>query len=152
MPEKLKTNYIDHISIAVKNLKTAEEDFRQAFGWEVDGRYCDADEKINVAYYMSGQTAIEIMEDTDGTGEVARFIDKHGEGIMVFSMNVDNTLESLELLKRNGAGLIDKKPRFARQLNRHFAFLHPKQCHGVLAEVIDGNYDSTPGIPNASAV
>jgi len=140
MPEKLKTNYIDHISIAVKDLKEAEADFRQAFGWEVDGRYSDNDEKINVAFYMIGQTALEIMEDIDGTGEVAKFIDKHGEGIMVFSMNVDNTVESLELLKRNRARLIDLKPRFAKELNRYFAFLHPKQCHGVLAEVIDGNY------------
>jgi len=35
---------------------------------------------------------------------------------------------------------IDQKPRFAGELSRYFAFLHPKQCHGVLAEVIDGKY------------
>jgi methylmalonyl-CoA/ethylmalonyl-CoA epimerase len=140
MPEKLKPNYIDHISIAVKDIREAEEDFRRTFGWEADGRYSDDDEKINVVYFMIGQTALEIMEDMDGTGEVARFIDKHGEGIMVFSINVDNTIDSLQLLKRNGARLLDQKPRFAKELNRHFAFLHPKQCHGVLAEVIDGKY------------
>jgi methylmalonyl-CoA/ethylmalonyl-CoA epimerase len=140
MSEKLNTNYIDHISIAVKDLKKAEEDFKQAFGWEVDKRYSDHDEKINVAYFMVGPTALEIMEDMDGTGEVAKFIDKHGEGIMVLSINVDNTFESLELLKRNGADLLDQKPRFAKELNRYFAFLHPRQCHGVLAEVIDGKY------------
>jgi methylmalonyl-CoA/ethylmalonyl-CoA epimerase len=145
MPEKFKSNYIDHISIAVKDLKAAEEDFWQAFGWQADGRYSDADEKINVAYFMIGQTALEIMEDTDGTGEVAKFIDKHGEGIMVLSFNVDSTVESIGLLQRNGARLIDRKPRFAGELNRYFAFLHPKQCHGVLAEVIDGNYKSETG-------
>jgi methylmalonyl-CoA/ethylmalonyl-CoA epimerase len=140
MSEKLNTNHIDHISLAVKDLKKAEEDFKHAFGWEVDGRYSDYDEKIRVAYFMIGQTALEIMEDMDGTGEVAKFIEKHGEGIMVLSINVDNTFESLELLKRNGADLLDQKPRFAKELNRYFAFLHPKQCHGVLAEVIDGKY------------
>jgi methylmalonyl-CoA/ethylmalonyl-CoA epimerase len=145
MPEKLNTNYIDHISIAVRDITEAEADFRQAFGWEVDGRYTDVDEKSNVAYYMIGQTALEIMEDLDGTGAVARFIDKHGEGIMVLSMNVDNALESLGLLGRNGARLIDRKPRLARELNRYFAFLHPKQCHGVLAEIIDGSYKSGTG-------
>jgi hypothetical protein len=113
MPEKPDTNYIDHFSTAVKDLKDAEADFRRAFGWEADGRYSDDDEKINVAYYMIGQTAPEIMEDRDGTGAVARFI--------------------------------DRKPRFARELNRYFAFLHPKKCHGVLAEVIDGSYKSGTG-------
>jgi hypothetical protein len=98
MPEKLKPNYIDHISIAVKDLKLAEEDFRQTFGWDIDGRYSNDDKKINVAYFMIGQTALEIMEDKDGTGGVTR------------------------------------------ELNRYFAFLHPKQCHGLLAEVIDGKY------------
>jgi len=58
----------------------------------------------------------------------------------VLSINVDSAMKALKLLKRNGAMLIDQEPRFARELNRHFAFLHPKQCHGVLAEVIDGNY------------
>ncbi len=145
MPEKLKANYIDHVSIAVKDINQAEADFRTAFGWEVDGRYSDPDEKIHVAYYMIGQTALEIMEDMDGSGEVARFIAKHGEGIMVLSMNVDNTFESLGILERNGAKLIDRKPRFASQLNRYFAFLHPNQCHGVLAEVIDGGYEPEAG-------
>lgn len=61
MPEKLKPNYVDHISIAVKDLKVAEEDFGQAFGRGVDGRYSDDNEKINVTYYMVGQTALELM-------------------------------------------------------------------------------------------
>jgi methylmalonyl-CoA/ethylmalonyl-CoA epimerase len=140
MAENLKVNCIDHVSIAVKNLRKAEQDFKEAFGWEVDGRYSDHDEKINVAYYMIGPTALEIMEDMDGTGEVAKFIAAHGEGIMVLSMNVDSAAESLELLKRNGADLVDRKPRFAKELNRYFAFLHPRQCHGVLTEIIDGKY------------
>lgn len=140
MTEKLKVNCIDHISIAVKDLKKAEEDFRWVFGWEVDGRYSDHDEKINVAYFMIGPTALEIMEDIDGTGEVAKFIAEHGEGVMVLSMNVDSAAGSLELLKRNGVNPIDRKPRFAKELNRHFAFLHPRQCHGVLTEIIDGKY------------
>jgi len=140
MAEKLKVNCIDHISIAVKDLKRTEEDFKQAFGWEVDGRYSDHEEKINVAYFMIGPTALEIMEDMDGTGEVAKFIAVHGEGIMVLSMNVGSVAESLEILKRNGADLVDRKPRFAKELNRYFAFLHPRQCHGVLTEIIDGKY------------
>ncbi|MEN6616191.1 MAG: VOC family protein [Syntrophorhabdus sp.] len=140
MPEKLEASHIDHISIAVKNLKKAEEDFKQAFGWDVDGRYSDHDEKINVAYYMIGPTALEIMEDMDGTGQVAKFVEAHGEGIMVLSIKVEDTVRSIALLKRNGAQLIDNQPRFAKELNRYFAFLHPRQCHGVLTEVIDGKY------------
>jgi methylmalonyl-CoA/ethylmalonyl-CoA epimerase len=140
MPERLKTNHVDHISIAVKDLGKAEEDMKQIFGREPDGRYNDYDEKIRVVYFMVGPTAVEIMEDIDGTGEVAKFIEKHGEGVMILSLNVDSVTESLDILRRNGARLLDEKPRYAKELQRHFAFLHPKQCHGVLGEVIEGKY------------
>ncbi|MFH1488856.1 MAG: VOC family protein [Pseudomonadota bacterium] len=140
MPEEVKANYVDHVSIAVRDLKEAEEDFKKAFGWKAAGRYKDMDEKISVVYFQVGPTAVEIMEDLDGTGEVAKFIERRGEGVMVLSFNVDDCGESLERLKKNGARVLDQKPRFAKELNRYFAFLHPKACHGVLGEVIDGKY------------
>ncbi|MFC1863643.1 VOC family protein [Thermodesulfobacteriota bacterium] len=140
MTEEAKVNYVDHISIAVMDLKKAEEDFKNNFGWKVAGRYKDLDEKISVVYFQVGPTAVEIMEDIDGTGEVAKFIKKRGEGVMVLSFNVDNCLSSLEILKKNGTHMIDKEPRYAKELNRYFAFIHPKVCHGILTEVIDGKY------------
>jgi methylmalonyl-CoA/ethylmalonyl-CoA epimerase len=140
MNEELKVNYVDHISIAVRDLGKAEEDYKNAFGWKVSGRYIDVDEKIRVVYFKVGSTMLELMEDIDGTGEVARFIERRGEGVMVLSYNVDNCNQSLELLKRNGAKMIDAKPRLAKELNRYFGFIHPKTCHGILSEVIDGEY------------
>jgi methylmalonyl-CoA/ethylmalonyl-CoA epimerase len=139
MSERVKANFVDHISIAVKNVAGAEEEFKKAFGWEVSGRYIDSGEKIRVSYFMVGPTAVEVMEDLDGTGEVAKFIAKHGEGVMVLSFNVDNCAAELKTLEGNGADLIDHTPRFSKELNRYFALLHPR-TYGVLAEVIDGNY------------
>ena len=140
MSEKVKTNYVDHISIAVRDVAKAEKDFKEAFGWEVDGRYIDSGEKIRVSYFMVGPTAVEVMEDLDGSGEVSKFIERHGEGVMVLSFNVDECSTALETLKRNGAKVLDQEPRFSKELNRYFAFLHPKFYHGVLPEVIDGKY------------
>jgi methylmalonyl-CoA/ethylmalonyl-CoA epimerase len=89
---------------------------------------------------MVGQTAIELMEDLDGTGEVAKFIRRAGEGVMLISYNVDNCEESLELLKRNKVKLIDQNPRFFAEYKRNFAFIHPFATHGILTEIIDGKY------------
>ena len=140
MPEEMKTNYVDHICIAVKDLETAEQDYIDAFGWEVAYRYEDEPEKIRVTGFMVGQTAIEIMEDLDGTGEVAKFVERRGEGVMLISYNVDDCGESLELLKRNKVRLIDQKPRFFAEYKRNFAFIHPAATHGILTEIIDGEY------------
>ena len=108
MAEKLKANFVDHICIAVNDVKKAEKDYVDAFGWEVAYRYVDEPEKIRVTGFMVGPTAIEIMEDLDGTGEVAKFISSSGEGVMLISYNVDNCEESLDLLKRNKVKLISK--------------------------------------------
>lgn len=105
----------------------------------MSGRYVDSGEKIRVSYFMVGPTAVEVMEDLDGTGEVAKYIAKHGEGVMVLSLNVDSCEAELKTLEKNGADLIDRKPRFSKELNRYFAFLHPR-TYSVLAEVIDGKY------------
>ncbi len=139
MSERVKANFVDHISIAVKDVARAEEQFKKAFGWEVSGRYADSGEKIQVSYFMVGPTAVELVEDLDGTGEVAKFITKHGEGVMVLSFNVDDCAAELKTLESNGADLIDHKPRFSKELNRYFALLHPR-TYSVLAEVIDGTY------------
>ena len=140
MPEKIKTNFVDHICIAVKDVKQAEEDYINAFGWEVAYRYDDEPEKIRVTGFMVGPTAIEIMEDLDGTGEVAKFIERSGEGVMLISYNVDNCYDSMEKLKKNGVRLIDQQPRYFAEHDRNFAFIHPKATHGILTEVIDGEY------------
>lgn len=140
MPEKLETNFVDHICIAVKDVKQAEEDYINAFGWDVAYRYDDEPEKIRVVGFMVGPTAIEIMEDLDGTGEVSKFIARSGEGVMLISYNVDNCEKSLGILKRNNAKLIDQKPRYFAEHDRNFAFIHPRATHGILTEVIDGNY------------
>ena len=139
MSERVKANFVDHISIAVKDVARAEEQFKKAFGWEVSGRYADSGEKIQVSYFMVGPTAVKLVEDLDGTGEVAKFITKHGEGVMVLSFNVDDCAAELKTLESNGADLIDHKPRFSKELNRYFALLHPR-TYSVLAEVIDGTY------------
>lgn len=140
MAEKLKTNYVDHICIAVNDVKKAEKDYIDAFGWEVAYRYVDEPEKIRVTGFMVGPTAMELMEDTDGTGEVAKFIKRSGEGVMIVSYNVDNCEESLGVLKRNKVRLIDQEPRFFEEYNRYFAFIHPVVAHGILTEIIDGKY------------
>ncbi|MEA3442896.1 MAG: VOC family protein [Chloroflexota bacterium] len=140
MAEKLKVNYVDHICIAVKDLKQAEQDYINAFGWDVAYRYIDEPEKIRVTGFMVGPTAIEVMEDLDGTGNTAKFVESRGEGVMIVSYNVDNAADALEVLKKNNVKVLDQKPRYFEWGKRYFAFIHPKAARGILTEVIDGKY------------
>ncbi len=86
----MEVKKLDHISIAVKNLEQAMQTWEPVLGkTQPDELYEDNNEKIRVARYYIGEVGIELMESTAPDGEVARFIENQGEGIMLLSLAVD---------------------------------------------------------------
>ncbi|MBI5604202.1 MAG: VOC family protein [Deltaproteobacteria bacterium] len=141
----MKVNKIDHICIAVKNLEEARKRWEPFLGKSgPDDAYIDESEKIRVARYWIGEVGFELMESTTPEGDVAKFIEKRGEGVMLLSFNVDNTRAAVEELKGKGYPFIpDSKGEIARPFRDcEFAFVHPKKLNGVLTEIID--YKWTP--------
>ena len=137
----MKLNKIDHICIAVKNLEEAKKIWEPVFGKsEPDDAYIDEPEKINVARYMVGEVGFELMESTTLDGDVAKFIENRGEGVMLISFNVDNTRESMAELKEKDYPFIGDARPFR---DCEFAFVHPKKMNGVLLELIDYKWEKT---------
>ena len=131
----MKVNKIDHISIAVRDLDAARRVWEPLLGKSgPDDAYVDEPEKIRVARYWIGGIGFELMESTAPDGDVARFIDKRGEGVMIVSLNVDDTRAALADLQAQGLPLIGGARRFR---DCEFGFVHPKAVNGVLLEVID---------------
>lgn len=131
----MKVNKIDHISIAVKNLDQARKQWEPILGKaKPDDEYVDESEKIKVARYWIGELGVELMESTTLDGEVAKFIDKRGEGIMLVSFNVDDTRAAIDDLEKRGYPVVGGARKFR---DCEFAFIHPKATNGVLLEVID---------------
>jgi methylmalonyl-CoA/ethylmalonyl-CoA epimerase len=135
----MKVNKVDHICIAVKNLAEARKVWEPILGKSgPDDAYVDELEKINVARYWVGEIGFELMESTTPDGDVARYIEKRGEGVMIISLNVDNTRESMAELKKAGYPFIGGARPFR---DCEFAFIHPKKVNGVLLEMIDYKWD-----------
>ncbi len=135
---------MDHICIAVKNLDEARKVWEPVLGKsEPDDAYIDEPEKIRVARYWVGEVGFELMESTTPDGDVAKFIEKNGEGVMLISFNVDNTREAIDEMKSEDYPFIpDKTGEVARPFrNCEFAFIHPKKMNGVLLELIDYKWD-----------
>jgi len=131
----MKVNKIDHICIAVKDLDAARKLWEPILGKpQPDDPYVDEPEKIRVARYWLGEVGFELMESTTPDGDVAKFIEKRGEGVMVISLNVDNTEAAMNELKAKDYKFIGG-PRPFRGCK--FAFIHPKDVNGVLLELID---------------
>lgn len=134
----MKVNKIDHICIAVKNLDEARKVWEPVLGKvRPDDEYNDTAEKIKVARYLVGEIGFDLMESTTQDGDVAKFIEKRGEGVMLISLNVDNTREALTELKQKDYPLIGGIRPFR---DCEFGFVHPKKMNGVLLEVIDDKW------------
>jgi methylmalonyl-CoA/ethylmalonyl-CoA epimerase len=135
----MKVNKIDHICIAVKNLDEARKIWEPILGKpEPDDPYVDELEKIRVARYWLGEVGFELMESTTPDGDVAKFIEKKGEGVMLISFNVNNTQEAMDELKAKDYPFIGGARPFR---DCEFAFVHPKAVNGVLLELIDYKWD-----------
>lgn len=136
----MKVNRIDHICIAVKNLEEARKVWEPLLGKSgPDDAYVEEAERINVARYWVGEVGFELMESTTPDGDVAKFIERNGEGVMLVSFNVDSTRAAIDELKAREYPLIpDRKGEVARSFrDSEFAFIHPKKLNGVLTEIID---------------
>jgi methylmalonyl-CoA/ethylmalonyl-CoA epimerase len=129
-------SHIEHIGIAVKNLKEAIKMYEDLFGLPCYNTEEISDQKIRTAFFQIGQTKIELLESTDSEGPIGKFIEKKGEGVHHIAFAVENLANALREVEAKGFQLIAKQPRpGAEGLN--IAFLHPKSTGGVLLELCE---------------
>lgn len=130
----MKMNYIDHIGIAVKSLDDSIPFYESLLGTNCYGIEYVEDQFVKTAFFLVGQTKIELLESTDPEGPLGNFIEKKGEGIHHIAFAVDNTDQSLIIAKEKGFTLIDRRSRKGAE-NMNIGFLHPKSTHGLLIEL-----------------
>jgi methylmalonyl-CoA/ethylmalonyl-CoA epimerase len=126
---------LHHVALVVRSIGEALAFWRDLLGLPVERTVEIASDGVRIAFLPVGETRIELVEPTDpGTG-VARYLEKHGEGVHHVCLEVPRLAEALSDLAAAGVELIDRAPR--RGAEGPIAFLHPRSCHGVLVELIE---------------
>lgn len=129
----MRPKYIDHLGIAVKSLEESIPYYEILLGTKCYAIEEVKDQFVRTAFFLIGQTKIELLESTDPEGPLGSFIEKKGEGIHHIAFAVDNTDEALIDAKANGIALIDRRSRKGAE-GMNIGFLHPKSTHGILIE------------------
>lgn len=137
----MKPTHIEHIGIAVISLAEAIPFYEKVLGLRCYNIEEVADQRVRTAFFVIGQTKIELLESTDPEGPVGRFIDKRGEGIHHIAYAVDHIEERLKEAQEAGVKLIDTTPRPGAE-GLSIAFLHPKSTFGVLTELCENKINS----------
>ncbi|HPE55072.1 MAG TPA: methylmalonyl-CoA epimerase [Bacteroidales bacterium] len=129
----MKPTHIEHIGIAVKSLDEAIPFYEKVLGLKCYAIEDVADQKVKTAFFMVGQTKIELLESTDPEGPIGKFIEKKGQGIHHIAFAQENVNDALKQAEENGVQLIDKTSRKGAE-GLDIGFLHPKSTFGVLME------------------
>ncbi|MGD9977638.1 MAG: methylmalonyl-CoA epimerase [Bacteroidales bacterium] len=129
----MSITHIEHIGIAVKSLQDSIPFYENILGLRCYSTEEVKDQKVKTAFFMVGQTKIELLESTDPEGPIGKFIEKKGEGIHHIAFAVKGIEDQLKDAEGKGVLLIDKTPRKGAE-GLDIAFLHPKSTLGVLTE------------------
>jgi methylmalonyl-CoA/ethylmalonyl-CoA epimerase len=132
----MNISHIEHIGIAVKNLEESIKYYENILGLKCYAVEEVADQKVKTAFFLVGQTKIELLESTSPDGPIAKYIEKKGEGIHHLAFATIGLADALSEVEQKGIQLIDKQPRKGAE-GLNIAFLHPKSTNGVLTELCE---------------
>ncbi len=130
----MNISHIEHIGIAVNSLKEAIPYYEKTLGLKCYAVEEVADQKVKTAFFMVGQTKIELLESTSPDGPIGKFLEKKGQGVHHLAFAVKDVNNSLSELDEKGVRLIDKTSRKGAE-GLNIGFLHPKSTMGVLTEI-----------------
>ncbi|HEY2915702.1 MAG TPA: methylmalonyl-CoA epimerase [Candidatus Limnocylindrales bacterium] len=126
---------IHHVAVIVRSIDASVPLYRDLLGLPLETVMDIPADKVRIAFLGVGESKVELVEPTDDTTGVARFLATKGEGFHHVCYEVANLAEELTRLGIEGVELIDSAPR--RGAEGPVAFIHPRSGHGVLIELIE---------------
>ena len=125
---------IEHIGIAVRSLEMAIPVYEKLLNTVCYKQETVDDEKVNTAFFQTGESKIELLESTTPDGVINSFIEKKGEGMHHIAFAVKDIKAEMLRLKESGFQLLNEEPKKGAD-NKWVCFLHPKNTNGVLIEL-----------------
>jgi methylmalonyl-CoA/ethylmalonyl-CoA epimerase len=126
---------IHHVALIVRSLDDALPLYRDLLGLPLETVMDIPQDRVRIAFLGVGESKVELVEPTDDSTGVARFLANKGEGFHHVCFEVADLAAELTRLGTEGVELIDAAPR--KGAEGPVAFLHPRSCHGVLVELIE---------------
>src|SRR4051794_40722140 len=136
VPDRIRRlGKVHHVALVVRSIEPALALWRDMLGLELETIMDIPQDRVRIAFLDVGESKIELVEPTDDTTGVYRFLESKGEGFHHVCFEVPNLAEMLLHLEIDNIELIDSAPR--RGAEGPVAFLHPRSCQGVLVELIE---------------
>lgn len=134
---------IDHVGIAVPDLDEAKAFYARAFGLEVVHEEVNEEQGVREAMLAVGDSGscIQLLAPLSPESTIAKFLDRSGPGIQQVAYGVDDVEATAAALREAGVRMLyetAKRGTAGSKVN----FCHPKDCGGVLVELVESAPDS----------
>lgn len=126
--------HIEHLGIAVKDLKQANEVYEKLLGTAAYKQEAVESEKVTTSFFKAGENKIELLAASDPESAIAKFIEKRGEGVHHVAFAVEDIVAEMKRLEDEGFTVLNKEPKRGAD-NKLVAFVHPKGTNGLLVEL-----------------
>jgi len=124
---------IDHNAIAVNDVEESAKVYQEALGVDSVEFETIESEGVKVAIIHLENARIELMQPTNDTSPIKKFLEKKGQGLHHLALETDNIEGEVERMEGCGIQFLGKiRPGSA---GTKVTFIHPKSLHGVLAEL-----------------
>jgi methylmalonyl-CoA/ethylmalonyl-CoA epimerase len=147
---------IDHIGIACHDLDASIEFYRTTYGFEVFHSEVNEEQGVREAMLRingtddGGASYLQLLEPTREDSAIAKYLAKHGEGVHHIAFGTPDVVATIEEAMRTGVRALYPAPRRGTS-NSSVNFLHPKDCHGVLTELVQAANADAAAHPDTSA-
>jgi methylmalonyl-CoA/ethylmalonyl-CoA epimerase len=141
---------IDHVAIAVNNLDEAVKNYQKVLNTDKVEVEVIENEKVRVAMINLEDSRIELMEPTEESSTISKYLKDHGEGIHHIAITADNIEQDLSRASARGMKILGqiRKGSYGRKIT----FIHPKSLNGVLLELCEAPLDRVMGPRHESSV
>jgi methylmalonyl-CoA/ethylmalonyl-CoA epimerase len=132
---------IDHIGIACFDLDATVEFYRATYGFEVAHTEVNEEQGVREAMLRingtsdGGASYLQLLEPTREDSAVGKWLAKNGEGVHHIAFGTADVDADSEAVRDKGVRVLYDEPRRGSMGSR-ITFLHPKDCHGVLTEIV----------------
>jgi methylmalonyl-CoA/ethylmalonyl-CoA epimerase len=141
--EELKSyvTAVDHVGIAVADLKEAIEFYRDVLGLELYHEEVNEAEGVHEAMLRppggaAGATAVQLLAPLGPDTTIAKFLARKGPGVQQVAYRVSDIAAAADALRAKGLRVMYETAR-PGTANSRANFVHPKDTGGVLIELVE---------------
>ena len=135
-------NKVSFVGILVKDIKEAQRVYTKLLGLKPWDMGIVEMPGVKALMFPIGDCSIELLQPTVGPdaavgGDLARRLEKYGEGVCRLGLWVDNLDKEIVRLKKKGFPIVDtgEYGKIGEEMGARMVFIHPKATHGVLIEL-----------------